>query len=190
MPLTPRQAEFCRQYLLDLNATQAAVRAGYAARSAHNQAARMMRNDEVLAEIARLQEGRSARTGVTADAVVQQLARVAFFDVRALFRPDGTPKAPHELGDDAAAAVAAVDTTDGRCRVRLHDRLSALELLGKHLGLFRERVELSGPDGRTCPVHIYLPDNGRDPPPDDRILAPARGDDPHAAHPEADPVRG
>ena len=82
MPLNDRQARFVAEYLVDLNATQAAIRSGYSARSAYSTGERMLRNAEVAAAIAEAQAARSRRTEVTADRVVLELARVAFGDPR------------------------------------------------------------------------------------------------------------
>src|SRR4051794_41809085 len=82
MPLNDRQACFVAEYLVDLNATQAAIRAGYSARTANEQAARLLANVSVAAAIAEAQAARSRRTEVTADRVMLELARVAFGDPR------------------------------------------------------------------------------------------------------------
>lgn len=153
MALTPKQQRFCQEYLIDLNATQAAIRTGYSAKTAQEQGSRLLSNVMVSAEIERRQGERSERTMADADEVVKRLAGVALFDMRKLFRPNGSPKPPHEWDADTAAAVAVVDTRErgGRRthRVKLVDRLKALELLGKHLGLFKERVnvEVTGKGG-------------------------------------------
>ena len=88
---------------------------------------------------------RSRRTRVSADAVLEKLVAVALGDVRALFNPDGTLKPVHELSEEAAANIASLDVVttinkDGvavrTTKLRLNDRLRALELLSRHLGLF------------------------------------------------------
>lgn len=166
MALTDRQRRFCQEYLTDLNGTQAATRAGYSAKTANEQAARLLANVSVRAEIERLQEERAARTGVTTDRVVQELAKVAFSDPRKMFRPDGTMKSPAEWDDETAAVIAGLETEEEvRTNASLQtqtvtrtkklkrlDKLTALELLGKHLGMFKERVEVSGPGGGPIPI--------------------------------------
>src|SRR3954466_9694923 len=82
MPLNDRQARFVAEYLVDLNATQAAIRAGYSPASARTQAADLLTNPNISAAIAEAQAARSRRTEVTADRVVLELARVAFGDPR------------------------------------------------------------------------------------------------------------
>ncbi len=82
MPLNDRQARFVAEYLVDLNATQAAIRAGYSPPSARTQAADLLPNPNLAAAIAEAQAARGRRTEVTADRVVLELARVAFGDPR------------------------------------------------------------------------------------------------------------
>jgi phage terminase small subunit len=157
--LTPKQQRFVQEYLVDLNATQAAIRSGYIARTANKVGPRLLVNVGIAAAIAAAQKARGERTGITADRVLTELARLAFSDGRRLYRPDGTLKAPHEWDDDTAAAVAGVETQeqlgreDGDApvvltrKVRRWDKKGSLELLGKHLGLFKDKVEVSGPGG-------------------------------------------
>src|SRR5205085_2965101 len=143
MPLNDRQARFVAEYLVDLNATQAAIRAGYSARTAYSAGERLLRNVEVAAAIAEAQAARSRRTEVTADRVVLELARVAFGDPRRVMSwgPDGVKLRPSaELADEEAAIVAEVGETTtkegGTLRVKTVDKLGALRLLGQHLGMF------------------------------------------------------
>ena len=82
MPLNDRQSRFVAEYLVDLNATQAAIRAGYSAATANQIGARLLVNVKVAAAIAEAQAARSRRTEVTQDRVVLELARVAFGDPR------------------------------------------------------------------------------------------------------------
>ena len=109
--LNERQARFVAEYLLDLNATQAAIRAGYSAATASQIGARLLANVKVAAAIAEAQAARSRRTEVTADRVVLELARVAFGDPRRVMSwgPGGVRLRPSaELADEEAAIVAEV----------------------------------------------------------------------------------
>src|SRR4051795_2170385 len=142
MPLNDRQARFVAEYLLDLNATQAAVRAGYSPQSARTQAADLLTNPNIEAAIAEAQAERSRRTEVTADRVVLELARVAFGDPRRVMSwgPGGVKLRPSAaLADEEAAIVAEVGETTtkegGSLRVKTVDKLGALRLLG---GFYRE----------------------------------------------------
>lgn len=158
--LTPKQARFVEEYLCDLNATQAAIRAGYSKRTATAIGAENLRKPHVAAAIAERQGERAQRTEITQDRVLQELARIAFADIRSLFTWDEeracyVPSV--NLTDDEAAVVSAVKArtahftteagvTETRIELELktYDKLGALEKIAKHLGMFVERVEHSG----------------------------------------------
>src|SRR5689334_21073978 len=147
--LNERQARFVAEYLVDLNATQAAVRAGYSAKTAYSAGERLLRNVEVAAAIAEAQAARSRRTEVTADRVVLELARIAFGDPRRVMSwgPGGvTLRSSAELADEEAAIVAEASQTvteaGGTLRLKTVDKLGALRLLGQHLGMFAEKVDM------------------------------------------------
>src|SRR3954449_4422091 len=109
MPLNDRQCRFVEQYLVDLNATQAAIRAGYSAATANQIGARLLANVKVAAAIAEARAARSRRTEVTQDRVVLELARVAFGDPRRVMSwgQGGVRLRPSaELADEEAAIVA------------------------------------------------------------------------------------
>ncbi len=151
--LTPKQAEFVRQYLVDLNATQAAIRAGYSEKTANEQGARLLVNVSVSQAIAAAQAKREQRTEITADRVVSELAQIAFGSARDVMEwgPNGVVlKDSAELTDEQAAAIAEVSeniTQNGRSlKLKRHDKVKALELLGRHLGMFTDKVknEISG----------------------------------------------
>ena len=108
--LTDKQARFCEEYLIDLNATQAAIRAGYSEKTAREQAAQNLSKLNIQEKIAELKAERSKRTEITQDSVIQELAAVARAEIKG---------------------------------VRAVDKLKALELLGKHLGMFVERYEVN-----------------------------------------------
>jgi phage terminase small subunit len=159
--LTPKQARFVDEYLVDLNATQAAIRAGYSARTAQWIGPQLLGKSHVNERIASAQRERSAQTGITAARVVQEIARVAFADPRMIAQWDNdtvSMRASSELSDDEAAAVAEVKSTKEGVSVKLHNKVAALEQLAKHVGLYAERPS-EGDGART--VVVYLPDNGR-----------------------------
>jgi phage terminase small subunit len=143
--LTPRQQRFVEEYLVDLNAKQAAIRAGYSPKTAEHQGARLLSYAKVAAAVAAGRSRRSRRAEVSADRVLQELARIAYSDPRKLFNADGSLRPPHELDDDTAAALASLEVVEERGqrfvrRVRKWDKVRALELLAKHLGLTPERT--------------------------------------------------
>lgn len=112
MELTPKQERFVAEYLIDLNATQAAVRAGYSARTAASQGARLLKQSGVARAVQAAQQARAVRTEITQDRVLQELARIAFFDIRRLYRADGSMKDPCELDADTAAALASIEVKE------------------------------------------------------------------------------
>lgn len=151
--LEPRQAAFVREYVVDFNGTQAAIRAGYAVSGAATAAARLLTNHKVAIEVAKAVQRRERRTEVTADRVVLELARLGFLDPRKLFAEDGRIKPVSEWGDDIAAAIASVEVEElfeGRGderemvghlkKVRFWDKGRALDILAKHTGVYRDNI--------------------------------------------------
>lgn len=146
--MTKKQKRFVEEYLIDLNATQAAIRAGYSPDTAKSIGSENLTKPDIQARIAKAMAERSKRTGVNADRVVTELAKIAFVNASdvidadtATLRPDATPE------DTAAIQSVKVKTfgEDGLEReIKMADKLKALELLGKHLGMFKDKVELSG----------------------------------------------
>ena len=162
--MTPKQERFVQEYLVDLNATQAATRAGYSPKTANEQGARLLANASILAAIAAAKAKRADRTEITADRVLQELAKIGFANMADYMRsgPDGDPYLDFsELTRDQAAALIEVtveDFKDGRgesardvrrVKFKLADKRAALGDIGKHLGMFRERVSLENPDGTS-----------------------------------------
>jgi phage terminase small subunit len=143
--LTPKQVRFIDEYLVDLNATQAAVRAGYSAKMAASIGHENLRKPEIASAIAEEQGVRSVRLGITADRVLQELARIAFSDIRQVvtWGEEGLTLRPSSgLSADIAAVVQQISqTADGRHHVKLHPKLDALDKLARHLGLYDGRAE-------------------------------------------------
>lgn len=112
MELTSKQERFVAEYLIDLNATQAAIRTGYSAKTAASQGARLLKQGGVARAVQAAQQARAVRTEITQDRVLQELARIAFFDIRRLYRADGSMKDPCELDADTAAALASIEVKE------------------------------------------------------------------------------
>lgn len=151
--MTKKQKRFVEEYLIDLNATQAAIRAGYSPKTANEQGARLLANVSVHAELSKQMAERSKRTGINADRVVKELARIAFVKITDVVDPiDVTVR--RDASDDDLAAVQSVkvktmDSDKGSSEereVKLNDKIRALELLGKHLGMWDDRfsVDMDG----------------------------------------------
>lgn len=155
--MNDKQNAFATEYVVDYNATQAAIRAGYSEKTAYSQGQRLLSNVEIQVAIKDLEAAAAARSAITKDKVIRELARVAFFDPRKLYHDDGKPVGLDSLDDDTAAALASVDMFeeydyDGDSRVLIGytkkykwaDKLRALEMLGKHLGMFTDKVHVEG----------------------------------------------
>ena len=147
--MTRKQDRFVKEYLIDLNATQAAIRAGYSPKTANEQGARLLANVSVQEAIAKAMAERSKRTGISQDRVIQELARIAFVNPQNVINPKyASVKADATEDDLACIQSVKVKTMDGakgksvEREVRLNDKMKALELLGKHLGMFKDKLEV------------------------------------------------
>ena len=152
--MTPKQERFTQEYLVDLNATQAAIRAGYSSRTANEQGARLLADVSIAAAIRVAMAERARRVGITADRVLQEVAKLAFLDIAGAFNPDGTMKPLHEIDPDVRAALAGLEVAEiagdegqaiGRLRkIKLADKTANLTLLMRHLGMLNDKVKVSG----------------------------------------------
>lgn len=146
--MTKKQKLFVEEYLLDLNATQAAIRAGYSPETAGAIGAENLKKPQIQKAVARAMAERSRRTGVNAERVVRELAKVAFANAGDLIDSrDATLKA--DAASDDLAAIQSIKVKDMgdmgiEREVRLADKLKALELLGRHLGMFSDRLRVDG----------------------------------------------
>jgi phage terminase small subunit len=107
--LGPRQERFVEEYLLDLNAKRAAIRAGYSPKTAEAQGSRLLSNVKVQRALTARMAARSQRTEVAADRVLLEMARIGFSDLRRLFHENGRLKRPDEWDDDTAASIASIE---------------------------------------------------------------------------------
>lgn len=146
--MTKKQKLFVEEYLIDLNATQAAIRAGYSPDTAKEIGCENLTKPNIRACIDREMAERSKRTGVNADRVVQELAKIAFVNAVDVIDPKTATVKEDALSEDTAAIQSVKVKTfgdDGLEReIKMADKLNALELLGKHMGMFKDKVELSG----------------------------------------------
>lgn len=152
--MTPKQTRFVAEYLIDLNATQAAKRAGYHPRMS----AQLLANPSVAEAIAAKTAKQLDKVDVTAERVKSRLAALAFSDIRGFYDAAGNLKPLHSLTEEQAAAIAQFEVikknaaagdgvVDTVHKIRVTDQLKALEMLAKHFGLLTERVEHSGSIG-------------------------------------------
>lgn len=165
--LTAKQRRFCDEYLVDLNASQAAIRAGYSPDTANRMGAENLTKPVIKARIQQQMDERAKRTEVTADRVLLELARIAFCNVTDIARlvtksvkqqvwneQTGTWEEKEvmqqlvELKDtdtlpvDIRAAIASIKNTKYGVAVEVVDKVKALELIGKHLGMFTDNLKI------------------------------------------------
>ena len=168
MALTDKQKRFCEEYLIDLNATQAAIRAGYSPKTAEQTESRLLRNVKVQEYIAKRQKELSRSTEITQERVIKELALIAFsnnadyahvvekkLQVEAggalvdVLDKDGKPVMyrtvepvlTEELTEEQKRALAVIKKGRDGLEVKSCDKVKALELLGKHLGIFTDKIE-------------------------------------------------
>ncbi len=155
--LTPKQKIFIKEYLIDLNATQAAIRAGYSEKTANRIATENLSKPVIREALTQAMEKRENELEITAEMVLNEFARIAFVDPRNFFNPDGSAKAITELDEDTASALAGFQIDDlfegkGKDRqligyvkkYKIADKIRALEALAKHLGITSENIKVSG----------------------------------------------
>lgn len=165
--LTDKQRAFVQEYLVDLNATQAAIRAGYSEKTAQQIGAENLSKPVIAEAIAAAQKERAERTQITADRVLTELGKIGFANmedyIQTTFEGDAYVDLSQMTRDQAAAVseITVEDYKDGRgedardvrkVRLKLSDKRAALVDIGKHLGMFVERKQLSGPNGGPIPI--------------------------------------
>lgn len=147
--LTDKQQLFVDEYLIDLNATQAAIRAGYSAKTADQQGSRLLANVKVKQAVAEKQAQRSKRTGVNQDRVVLELAKVAFAKMTDIV--DSKGKIKEDASPDDLACIESIKYKESdneyggsvEREVKIASKLKALELLGKHLGMWSDKFNVT-----------------------------------------------
>ena len=160
--LTAKQERFVAEYLVDLNATQAAIRAGYSKRTARSQGQRLLTNVDIAKAINAAVARRSERTEIEADAVIRELAKIGFANMLDYMRVTDEGEMVVDLSKitrEQAAAIGEVtveDFMDGRgddaravrrVRFKLADKRAALVDLGRHFALFTDNMRFAGKDG-------------------------------------------
>lgn len=145
--LTDKQRRFCEEYVIDLNGTQAAIRAGYSESGARVEGVRLLSNANVKYYVDELQREKLSGTKITANMVIEELGKIAFSDLRELMTPDNALMDIRQLDDKTAGAVASVEVDEMKMdgmvigntkKVKLWDKLRALDMLGKHFGVFEK----------------------------------------------------
>ena len=150
--LTPKQQRFVEEYLIDLNATQAAIRAGYSPRTANEQGAQNLAKLSVAEAIAEAQAEREERTKIDADYVLKRLVEIDRMDVLDIMDDDGNVKPLRDwpkIWRQYISNIETISMDDGEGwlkKIKWPDKVKNLELLGRHVsvGAFKDKVEHSG----------------------------------------------
>lgn len=149
MKLSDKQKKFCEEYIIDFNQTQSAIKAGYSAKTAYSIGNENLKKPDIQAYIKELLSKREERTQITADMVVKEWAKIAFFDIRKIFHKEGGLINPHDLDDETATVISSIKARDVKVgddietikEYRLNDKMKALDMLAKHLGMFEKEKE-------------------------------------------------
>lgn len=164
--LTAKQACFIQEYLIDLNATQAAIRAGYSKKVANRQGHENLLKHDIQVELSKAMSKRAEKTQITQEMVLREYAKLAFLDPRKFFDDQGALIPIHILDGDVAAAVAGMDVTEIATenapitilkKLKFADKKGALDSLARHLGMFIEKVEHSGSVTVVKPAAVNKP---------------------------------
>ncbi len=156
--LTEKQKQFCNEYLIDFNATRA-YKAVYSTckkdETARTNSSRMLTKANIQKYIQNEIQEIQNNNKVTKQKVIDELAKIAFSDIRKFYNDSGALKKIKDLDDDTAGAISSIETFEeyegkGEDRehigdtkkIKLFDKKGALELLGKHLGIFKDKVQI------------------------------------------------
>lgn len=153
--LTHKQERFVSEFMIDMNGTQAAIRAKYAKGSAKVTASRLLTNVNVIEALAIAKQRRAERVEISQDAVVKELANLGFSNMLNFIKVDDEGKTELDLTRmtrDQAAALTQMTIEDGKTTIKVADKKAPLELLGKHLGMFPNKLEHTGKDGGPIEV--------------------------------------
>lgn len=137
--LTDKQKIFVQEYLVDLNATQAAIRAGYSPKNAEQLAYQLLQKTTVSEALQKAMKRRAARTEISQDMVLRELAAVGFAsasDFAVVRNGSVVIRDTSEVDREKLPAVAGYKESKYGLEVKLHDKIRALELIGRHIGMF------------------------------------------------------
>jgi len=139
--LTDKQEMFCKEYIVDFNATRAAKAAGYSDDTAAVIGCENLIKPNIQARLTKLKAKRAERVQISQDDVLRVLKQAIMFDIRKIYNKDGTLKRIQELDDDTAAAISSIDH-DGligkTVKIKTIDKLSAVDKAARHLGIYEE----------------------------------------------------
>lgn len=162
MALNPKHQAFVREFLVDLNATQAAIRAGYSAKTAKQQGSRLLTNADIAKAISGGQAKKASKALITVEEIIGELRLLAFSDPAKLVDENGYQLPINKMPPEMRRCISSIELGgDGGTRIKFWPKNNALELLGKHLSAWTEKVELSGKDGEPLSVAININRGGK-----------------------------
>lgn len=170
MALNDKQKRFAEEYLIDLNATAAAKRAGYSEKTAYSMGHELLKKPEIQTYIQERQVQLQESLNITQERVLKEYAKIAFFDIRKAYDTDGSLLPVHELDDETAGAICGIESIEEKAqageetivtgtvrKVKVSDKRKALEDLARHLGMFEADNKQKGSDSIKTPT-LKLPD--------------------------------
>jgi len=159
MALTAKQQRFVEEYLIDLNATQAAIRAGYSEKTAYSIGEENLRKPVIAESIQKAMDRRSIRTEITADMVLREYAKIGFSNITDYLKVSNIPVQTENgemhvnevviyetdrVSESKMAAVAEIKQTKEGIALKLHDKKGALDSIARHLGMFNDKLDIKG----------------------------------------------
>lgn len=161
--LNPKQLRFCKEYVIDLNGTQAAIRAGYSPNTANEQSAQLLAKLSIKNEVGKLQKKIGDKLDITAEKVLAEFAKIGFSNIQDYINNGYSINEIKSINKDHAAAISSiqVDTYTDRdgnesesVKFKLHDKISALEKIARHIGFF-ERDNIQKPGVQAPVIQVY-----------------------------------
>jgi phage terminase small subunit len=156
--MTEKEERFCQEYLIDLNATQAAIRAGYSQKTAAEIGYENLRKPHIVDKVSALKQERSKRTQITADKVLKELAKLGFSNIQDYINDDHSVKNLKSISRSKSAAISSIKKTSQKIgkdlinesiEFKLYDKKGTLELIGKHIGFFEKDNQQKAEAGHT-----------------------------------------
>lgn len=161
--LNLRQQLFVDEYLIDLNATQAAIRAGYSPKTAGSQGFDLLKKPEIQRAIEKARAKTAQKLEITRERVLEEYAKLAFLDPRKFYNPDGTLKLVPDMDEDAAAALMGFEVDEIKMgddspsigitkKIKWHDKKAALDSIARMMGWNQDKLKLQGDEENPIQV--------------------------------------
>jgi len=161
--MPPKQQKFVKEYLVDLNAKQAAIRAGYSKKTAEVIGWQLLKKTLVQEAIQAARDRIEKKTDITIEKCLKEYAKIAFLNIKEAFNDDGTIKGIHEIPDNVAEAIAGLETSniktdDGKFgtlhKIKISDKKGALDSIMRHLGGFEDKIKCEHTGKGGGPIQI------------------------------------